>query len=81
MFLNGEAIQGRGTRGQRVVDDSFMMLMNANDEGVDWKLPTGLADEWEVVVDTAGDTRPGTTISSGSLLLPTRSTFVLRVSS
>jgi glycogen operon protein len=39
MFLNGEEIVTPDRHGQRVVDDSFILLFNASGEGVDFKLP------------------------------------------
>ncbi len=55
MFLNGNGIRGTDTRGQRVVDDSFLLLFNAHDEGMDWVLPPEeFAPAWRLVVDTSG---------------------------
>ena len=43
------------TRGQRVVDDSFLLLFNAHDEGMDWVLPPEeFAPAWRLVIDTSG---------------------------
>ncbi|MEX1037355.1 MAG: glycogen debranching protein GlgX [Acidimicrobiia bacterium] len=76
MYLNGEGIQGRDLRGQNVVDDSFMVVMNANAGELDWKLPTSLDHTWSVVVDTTGVLGEGSPVS-GALMLPPRSTVVL----
>ena len=55
MFLNGNGIRGMDTRGQRVVDDSFLLLFNAHDEGMDWVLPPEeFAPAWRLVIDTSG---------------------------
>jgi glycogen operon protein len=43
VFLNGEAIPHRDTRGQRIRDDSFLLLFNAAPEPVQWTLPPGVA--------------------------------------
>ncbi|HUF95911.1 MAG TPA: glycogen debranching protein GlgX, partial [Acidimicrobiia bacterium] len=77
MFLNGEAIQGRDLRGQGVHDDSFLVIMNANAEKIDWKLPSDLDYQWSVVVDTSGDLAEGSAVDDGSLLVAERSTLVL----
>jgi isoamylase len=77
MFLNGKAIQGRDLRGQSVRDDSFLVIMNANAEKIDWKLPSILDLEWSVVVDTSGDLAEGIPLENGSLLVAERSTVVL----
>ena len=39
LFLNGEAITDRDRRGQRVTDDSFLLLFNAHHKAVKWTLP------------------------------------------
>jgi isoamylase len=61
VFLNGETIPSRGPRGQRVVDDSFLLLFNAHYEPLDFVLPDGpFGLEWDRVVDTvAGEVEPG----------------------
>ena len=77
MFLNGEAIQGRDLRGQGVHDDSFLVIMNANAEKIDWKLPSDLDYQWSVVVDTSRDLAEGSAVDDGSLLVAERSMVVL----
>ena len=52
-FLNGDAISEPDPRGEPVVDDSFMILLNSNYEPQDFLLPTKeYGDAWSVVVDT-----------------------------
>jgi isoamylase len=41
MFLNGEEIAATGQHGERIVDDSFVMLFNAHHEDVEFTLPPG----------------------------------------
>jgi hypothetical protein len=53
-----------------------MVVMNANDRELDWKLPTTLEDNWSVVVDTSGVLEDGYEVD-GALSLPARSTVVL----
>jgi isoamylase len=58
MFVNGQAIPGRDLRGQKIVDDSFLLLFNASADPLEWKLPRAWARPWTVVLDTsvhAGD--------------------------
>jgi isoamylase len=53
MFLNGQGIPDRDTRGQRVIDDSFYLAFSAHDEAIDFTLPAeeyGAA--WEIMIDT-----------------------------
>jgi isoamylase len=54
VFLNGDAITEPDPRGQRVVDDSFLMLFNAHSDPVAFTLPPArFGKSWEVVLDTA----------------------------
>ncbi|MBE9181786.1 glycogen debranching protein GlgX [Oculatella sp. LEGE 06141] len=54
IFLNGEEIATPGPRGERVIDDSFMMFFNAHYETVEFLLPEGLRDrQWAVTIDTS----------------------------
>ncbi len=53
MFLNGEELSEPGPRGERIVDDSFLLLLNGPDP-VDFRLPNGKwANSFELVLDTA----------------------------
>ncbi|MBK4729728.1 glycogen debranching protein GlgX [Oxynema sp. CENA135] len=53
VFLNGEAIPARGPRGERVVDDRFLLFFNAHYEGLEFTIPEGLQQHrWCVVLDT-----------------------------
>ncbi len=55
MFMNGNGIRGKDARGQRIVDDSFLLLFNAHDETLDWVLPPEeFAPAWRLVIDTSG---------------------------
>ncbi len=54
VFLNGSAISELGTRGERVVDDSFLLLFNAYDGELDFAIPAAeYGEAWEAVLDTA----------------------------
>jgi glycogen operon protein len=53
VFLNGQAIPTKNSRGERVVDDSFYVLFNAHAEALDFVLPNGAwGQQWTVVLDT-----------------------------
>ncbi len=57
VFLNGEGIAESDQRGQRVVDDSFLLIFNAHHEDVEVTLPdTGRPDRWGTVLDTVTGT-------------------------
>ena len=54
VFLNGKAIADPDERGQRVVDDSFLILINASEDDIEFTLPSaGHSPAWTVVLDTA----------------------------
>jgi glycogen operon protein len=56
LLLNGGAVAEPGPRGERIVDDSFVLLLNSHWEPVDFVLPDRTHGEaWQVVVDTAGE--------------------------
>jgi glycogen operon protein len=53
VFLNGEALPDRGPRGQRVVDNSFLLLFNGGTEPALFTLPGDpWAKEYQLVADT-----------------------------
>ena len=55
MFLNGNGIRERDRRGEPIRDQHFLVLFNAGDETVDFRIPdTEFGPRWDVMVDTAG---------------------------
>jgi glycogen operon protein len=81
VFLNGEAIPTHNARGERVVDDSFLLCFNANDKPQDFVTPKGYyGKEWTATLDTADAT--GSTelvVTAGKKVsLQGRSLLVLR---
>jgi isoamylase len=81
VFLNGDAITEPGPRGERVVDDSFLVLLNGHYEPLEFQLPPArFGGVWQVVVDTAAeaDRVDETELKAGSAVrLEARSTLVL----
>ncbi|GHJ32012.1 glycogen operon protein GlgX homolog [Streptomyces hygroscopicus subsp. sporocinereus] len=53
VFLNGSAISEPGARGERITDDSFLLLFNAHHEPLDFVVPVDHGKQWQVIVDTA----------------------------
>ncbi|TWV33853.1 glycogen debranching protein GlgX [Streptomyces misionensis] len=54
VFLNGDAIAERDEYGRRLIDDSFLLLLNGYWEPVDFRLPDHtFAERWTTLVDTA----------------------------
>ncbi|MAB20591.1 MAG: glycogen debranching enzyme GlgX, partial [Microbacterium sp.] len=56
IFLNGRGIRERDKWGEEITDRHFIVLFNAGDEPVDFKIPAPrYGPEWDVMVDTAGE--------------------------
>jgi glycogen operon protein len=93
-FLNGEGIPDRDRRGERVVDDSFLLCFNAHYEDIDVTVPDAdYGQEWTVVLDTAtgevlasstsaiiaGDSsEPRSVDATGTITVSARSLIVLQ---
>jgi isoamylase len=80
VFLNGEAINEPDIRGERVVDDSFLLLFNAHHEKLAFTMPPTFGQSWEIVLDTATTylaDRP-TVKASDDLQVEPRSLVVLK---
>jgi glycogen operon protein len=53
VFFNGEAIPDPGPKGERIADDTFLLLFNAASREVPFKLPPEeWGVEWTVAIDT-----------------------------
>lgn len=53
VFLNGEGIAEPNMRGERVVDDSFLLIFNADADPVTFTLPpVEFGEQWACVLDT-----------------------------
>ncbi|HWD80987.1 MAG TPA: glycogen debranching protein GlgX [Kribbella sp.] len=81
VFLNGDAISEPDPRGEPVVDDSFLVLLNGDFEAVDFLLPPEeYGENWTVAVDTTTSTGLGDTeahAAGSTVQLEARSTLVL----
>ena len=81
VFLNGEAIPEPNARGERVVDDSFLMCFNAHDHEVDFVIPPeDYATQWTAVLDTTDATGSVTLVvnDGDEVSLPGRALLVFR---
>jgi len=84
VFLNGDAISAPNARGERVVDDSFLLCFNAGDEPVEFSMPPDdYAREWTMELDTneAAGLKEGAdqvVTAEEKVSLPSRSLLVLR---
>jgi glycogen operon protein len=53
MFLNGEEIASPDEKGQRILDESFLLLFNAHHEDVTFTLPNRrFGEHWSLVLST-----------------------------
>jgi len=61
LFLNGHEFPYRGRRGEQIIDDSFLLLINAHYEDVEFSLPaTRWARTWALELSTADpEAQPG----------------------
>lgn len=80
VFLNGDGIRERDRRGETISDHHFIVLFNAGDDDVEFRIPeVEFSPKWDVVVDTAGQHANTEPVEPGSSLsLPGRSLMVLR---
>ncbi|UGU19314.1 glycogen debranching protein GlgX [Mycobacterium avium] len=85
VFLNGDAITAPNARGERVVDDSFLLCFNAGEQPVQFVMPGGdYAKEWTVELNTNEPTgrkegaEPLVVHAEEELTLPSRSLLILR---
>ncbi|GAB4085873.1 glycogen debranching protein GlgX [Myceligenerans cantabricum] len=69
VFLNGDAITETDGRGRPIADDSFLLLLNAHSERLDFTLPPAdYGTTWTVELDTDDNAVPGTRIGAGTVL-------------
>ena len=79
LFLNGEEIPARGMRGERIVDDSFLLLVNGHHDDVTFTLPVRrFGAEWEVEIDTSDPDAEGRHAALDEVPVIARGIVVLR---
>ncbi len=83
VFLNGEGIPSCDRFGQRIVDDSFLVLFNAHFDALDFVVPPPLLlKRWRLVINSATDLvdEVGSRVRDLTpLTVPGRSVLVLRL--
>jgi glycogen operon protein len=80
-WLNGDGIPDRNARGERVTDDSFLLILNAHDGSIDFTLPPAeYGEKWEMVLDTATPqlAEPSMSEALSTVTVEARSLAVLR---
>jgi glycogen operon protein len=82
MFLNGEEIASPDEKGERILDESFLLFFNAEHEDCTFRLPNRrFGARWSLVLTTAD---PGAEPNSlevaaaDELVVPSRSVILLR---
>ncbi len=81
VFLNGEAITSPDARGERVVDDSFLLCFNADERTLEFVMPhADYAQEWTVELDTNDPVGEADQVVNAEekITVPSRSLLVLR---
>src|SRR5690625_2155920 len=51
---NGKSLPGRNERGEQIVDDVLLLLVNGAEDEQQFVLPQAPVNSWEVVLDTNG---------------------------
>ena len=69
VFING-AFLGIDDRGQRITDDSFLLLFNAHNEPVEFRLPDQkFGREWDIKITTQAESETGSTVAAGTQVM------------
>lgn len=67
VFLNGAGIRERDARGESIADNHFIVLFNAGDDPVEFRIPAvEYSPRWDILVDTAGERADDENIDPGS---------------
>ena len=83
VYLNGRSIVEPDRRGQKVEDDSFLLMFNAHYDNIDFTIPgKQFGVSWKLIVDTTEATgypaEAKHVPANGSITVPARSIVILR---
>jgi isoamylase len=79
VFLNGDGIPDLDERGERVRDDDFMLMFNAHDEAIAFKVPDKpYPESWVPVLATSPESESDPVKCGEPVLVPSRSLLVLQ---
>lgn len=83
VYLNGRSIVEPDRRGQKVEDDSFLLMFNAHYDNIDFTIPgKQFGVSWKLIVDTTEATgypaEAKHVHANGSITVPARSIIILR---
>jgi glycogen operon protein len=82
MYLSGQGIRTRGPRGERILDESFLLILHAGDDDTTFRLPgPPWAESYVTELDTGmpGEHQARDLKAGDDLPLVARSTVLLRV--
>ncbi len=79
LLLNGRTLQVSDEDGNAIIDDSFLLVVNASDQGVEFTLPTSPSEKpWQQIVDTENLEGPfAITAVNGSVIVGGRALKLL----
>ena len=67
VFLNGDGIRERDRPGEPITDASFLVLLNAGDDSVEFRLPgDDHGTQWETMIDTSGSGADSPLLDAGA---------------
>ena len=83
VYLNGRSIVEPDRRGQKIEDDSFLLMFNAHYDSIDFTIPgKQFGVSWKLIVDTTEATgypaEAKHVPANGSITVPARSIIILR---
>jgi glycogen operon protein len=80
LFLNGDEITAPGPGGERVEDDSFLLIFNASAEDASFTMPSRrFGRQWRLLLQTVDPDAESVTVAArGRLFMPARSLALLR---
>ncbi|MGP6172848.1 glycogen debranching protein GlgX [Corynebacterium sp. A21] len=83
VYFNGDAITEPDSRGEKIKDDSFILMFNAHHEPIAFTLPpTYFGQKWQLIVDTTEDSgyplEAEVIDAGGTIEVPARASMVLK---
>jgi isoamylase len=78
VFLNGQEIPAHDRDGNPIEGASFLIVLNAHYEPLQYTIGSALGDDWEVVLDTAEQHGQDSFAAGEQLQIEARSSLVLR---
>lgn len=83
VYLNGRNIAEPDRRGQKIEDDSFLLMFNAHYDSIDFTIPgKQFGVSWKLIVDTTESTGYPSEAkhvqANGSITVPARSIIIMR---